>query len=77
MQLRNESDKQFTDISSEEFREYQTPFGDYRIEQPTQLAVTENGHRVLDASGVSHYIDISKGFFLKWKAKDGQPHFVK
>jgi uncharacterized membrane protein len=75
--LRNESDHEFTDISSEQYRVYQTPFGTKRIDNPLSLAVTPIGHRVLDAQGISHYIDISKGFFLEWKAKEGKPHFVK
>lgn len=77
MDLRNSTEHKFTDISSEEWREYKTPFGTYRIENPVQLATTENGHRVLDAAGVSHYVDIRQGFFLSWKAKEGKPHFVK
>jgi hypothetical protein len=77
IQLNNKSEHKFTDISSEEFREYQTPFGTYKINNPAWLATTENGHRILDESGCSHYVDTRKGFFLSWKVKEGQPHFVK
>lgn len=77
MELRNGTDLEFTDISSEEWRKYTTPFGTYDIQSPKWLATTPNGHRVLDGEGVSHYIDISKGFFLSWKAIGNNPHFVK
>jgi hypothetical protein len=75
--FRNESGLEFADISSEEWREYHTPAGSYRIDAPLRLNVSDNGHRVFDASGHSHYVDTRGGFFLRWKAKDGQPHFVK
>lgn len=77
MELRNQSQLEFIDISSEKWRNYITPVGTYSIHDPKYLAVTENGHRVLDSNGVSHYIDISKGFFLSWEAKEGKPHFIK
>lgn len=68
--------KDATDISSEQYREYN--FGTeklVRIENPLQLKVSGGGHRVLDAQGISHYIP--KGWFhLSWKARDGQPAFV-
>lgn len=77
MEFRNESGKEFTDISSEAWRSYRTPAGELFITEPLQLSVSDNGHRVFDASGHSHYIDTRQGFILIWKAKDGQPHFVK
>lgn len=78
MQLRNESGLAFTDIASEEWREY--IFGDgfkIHIECPIALNVSKSGgHRVLDGSGVSHYIP--RGWkHLKWIASPGYPHFVK
>jgi hypothetical protein len=77
MELRNNTDLEFTDISSEEWRKYVTPFGTYDVQSPTHLNVSENGHRILDAEGVSHFIDTSKGFFISWKAIGNNPHFVK
>jgi hypothetical protein len=76
MKFINGSKREFLDISSEEWREYKTLAGTQRIENPLQLSVSDNGHRVFDAQGVSHYIDTRKGFFLSWKAKDGQPNFI-
>lgn len=74
--LRNESDYTFTDISSERWREYDFGGVSVRIDDPQYLAVSDNGHRVLDADGVSHYIGFG-GFYFKWQAADGEPHFVK
>lgn len=79
--MKNTSQHKFTDITSEEWREYifPTPEGRFvkrRIDNPTHLSVSESGgHRLLDAAGVSHYIP--KGWIeLAWKAKEGQPNFV-
>lgn len=91
MEFRNQSDKQFTDISSEEYRTYRFALvqpvfvdkevgwittNDVTINQPLQLSVSENGHRIFDASGSCHYIP-SGWIHLEWKVKEGQPHFVK
>ncbi len=77
MELKNESSNKFVDISSEESRHYDFPGGDtVHISKPCWLSVSSGGHRLLDADGVSHYVP--KGWFhLRWKAKEGQPHFVK
>jgi hypothetical protein len=77
MQFKNESGLEFTDISSEAFREYTLANGGaLRIDQPLHLHVSESGHRVFAADGTSHYIP--KGWLaLKWQAKEGSPHFVK
>jgi hypothetical protein len=78
MELRNESTNEFTDITSEEYRMYVFSSGDQlRIDSPVALSVSESGgHRVFDAAGNSYYIP--KGWdYLQWRAKDGQPHFVK
>jgi hypothetical protein len=72
----NESSNNFVDISSEEYRTYSFGNSEVTIKEPLRLAVSNNGHRVFDASGVSHYIP--KGWIhLSWKAKTGRPHFVK
>jgi hypothetical protein len=77
-ELRNATDLKFEDISSEQFREYVFPEGEtVRIESPLKLHVSESdAHRILDAKGESHYIP-PKWIHLRWKSKDGEPHFVK
>lgn len=76
VEFRNDSDLEFEDISSEQWREYTFVGGQtVRIDKPLKLYVSENGHRILDSCGVSHYVPLS-WIHLKWKAKDGQPHFV-
>ena len=81
MEFKNESNNKFTDISSEEVRTYRFVDNGYWtevvIEKPLKLHVSKaGGHRVFDESGTSHYIP--KGWrHLTWKAKKGQPHFVK
>ena len=74
----NATDLTFTDISSEQWREYQFLGGDtVQIERPLQLNVSDSGgHRVFDAEGVSHYVP-SGWFHLTWIAKGGAPNFVK
>jgi len=75
--MNNRSAHKFTDISSEEFREYTFPTGlKVRIDAPTDLAVSASGgHRILDAAGMSHYVP-PQWVHLTWKAKPGQPNFV-
>lgn len=77
-EFNNQSGLEFTDISSEEFRQYEFPCGRrLRIKEPLWLHVSEaGGHRVFDNTGVSHYIP-GTWIHLFWKAKEGQPHFVK
>jgi len=77
-EFNNASDLDFTDISSEQWREYQFLGGEtVRIDAPLKLNVSESkGHRIFDAQGVSHYIPAG-WIHLKWMSKDGQPNFVK
>jgi hypothetical protein len=77
IELRNESPNTFVDISSEDFRRYDFAGGDaIVIDKPLYLSVNAGGHRLLDASGISHYVP--KGWIhLCWRAKEGEPHFVK
>ena len=77
-EFNNASDLEFTDISSEQWREYQFLGGQaIRIEAPLKLNVSASGgHRVFDAEGVSHYVPAG-WIHLKWTAKDGAPNFVK
>lgn len=77
-EFKNATDLEFTDISSEQWREYHFIGGEIvRIEGPLRLNVSESrGHRIFDAAGVSHYIPAG-WIHLKWKGKDGAPNFVK
>jgi hypothetical protein len=61
------------DISSEEYRTYDfSDGGSITIKKPLRIKVSENGHRILDADGVSHYVP--KGWIhLYW---EGDPPFV-
>jgi len=76
--FKNATDLKFTDISSEEWREYRFLGGEVvRIDRPLMLNVSEsNGHRIFDALGVSHYVPPT-WIHLRWKVKDGEPNFVK
>lgn len=67
---------EWKDITSEEYRIYNFPDMQIMINQPIKVLVSSSGsHRVLDASGKSHWI--SAGFkHIEWKAKDGEPNFV-
>lgn len=68
---------EFTDISSEKWRKYY--FKDYEvlIVYPKELNVSASGgHRVLDSEGTSHYIPTG-WVHLEWKAKEGEPKFVR
>lgn len=64
------------DITSEEYRIYSFSDMKIKIDQPIKVLVSHSGsHRVLDASGKSHWI--SAGFkHIEWKAKDGEANFV-
>lgn len=77
MQLNNQSNYTFFDVTSEEYREYVfLRKGTIRIDNPVAVAVSKSGHRILDAEGVSHFVS-NEWQAINWKAKDGQPHFVK
>ena len=67
----------WADISSEQFRVYEFPDKEVRIDNPLMLSVSKSGgHRIFDAQGVSHYVPTGYRH-LYWKVKKGQPHFVK
>jgi hypothetical protein len=76
--MNNQSNYQFTDISSEQFRVYVFERGaEIKIDAPTHLSVSKSGgHRLFDSNGVSHYIPAG-WIHLYWVSKDGQPNFVK
>lgn len=78
IELRNATDTQFVDISSEKSRTYRFPNNELvHIPFPQYLNVSRTGgHRILNSHGVSFYIP--KGWImLSWEVKDGEPHFVK
>lgn len=77
VQIKNESDYDFEDISTEEYRVYD--FGDdgeITIENPEYLAVSNSGHRILDGDETSHYVPYGWKH-LYWKAGKDDAHFVK
>lgn len=77
MEFKNESGLEFTDISSEESRVYTFPNGSVTVLGPTHLHVSKSGgHRIFSIDGLSRYIP-SGWICLTWKAKRGQPNFVK
>jgi hypothetical protein len=76
VEFRNESANKFVDISSEQYRVYTFAEASVKIDNPQQLSVSAGGHRLFDGQGNSWYIP--KGWIsLSWKAREGQPHFVK
>ena len=79
MEVRHSTELKFTDISSEDFREYADASGVfYRIDKPLWLAVSASGnHRVLDAAGVSHAIDLKARCGIRWRVAADKPHFVR
>lgn len=63
---------EFSDISSEQYREYVFPTGTVRIENPRQLNISQSGgHRIVDATRLSHYIP-SGWIHLMWRVKPGE-----
>ncbi len=74
----NESENDFTDISSEQSRTYN--FGSkgfVKVSEPLFLNVSDSGgHRIFSADGQSHYIP-SGWIHLSWQARPGFPSFVK
>jgi len=63
------------DISSEVYRLYRFPKGEsVMIKKPAILIVSDNGHRVVDKEGYSHYIPYG-WIHLKFKVEKDEPHF--
>ena len=74
-EINNQSNLVFNDISSEAWREYEFDNKVIHIDEPLALNVSKNGHRVIAADEVVHYIP--KGWVhLSWRAKEGEPHIV-
>ena len=77
LDLRNQSGLEFTDISSERWREYLFADGEtVVIDNPLQLHVSQTGHRILDAQGISHFVPTTWKQ-LRWEARENAPHFVR
>ena len=77
IKLNNKGSYDFIDISHEMWREYKFPNDEkVFIRNPTDLAISATGHRVLTSNGVSHFIPFG-WIHLSWKSKEGAPHFVK
>ena len=76
--FRNGTQHKFDDISSEKYREYVFSDTTIRIDNPVALNVnySNQGHRVFDGQGVSHYIP-GGWKEIKWEVDDDEPHFVK
>ncbi len=72
----NKGENSFIDIDSEVSRTYRFSDMNITIENPLKLCVKDNGHRVWDAQGVSHYVP-SGWRHLSWTVKEGKPNFVK
>lgn len=68
------SDLTTSDLTKEEYREYDFGGRVYRIESPKTLYMRKGGstHRVLDAAGVVHCIPAPGvgGCALRWKPKN-------
>ena len=59
------------DLTKEEWREYDFLGEDYRIYNPVKLWITTHSHRVLDESGVVHWIPFNKeNDIFRWKPRD-------
>lgn len=90
IELRNETELEFIDISSEKERTYHFPMlfnheahsnkkGHLwlTIHEPQWLHVSKSGgHRILTINEQCYYIP-PKWYFLSWIPKENEPHFVK
>lgn len=89
--IKNQSNREFKDISSEKYRYYVYPgyVGTITdgglselvntinrvINNPIGLSVSKSGHYVIDNKGTTHFMPF--GFVeLTWKPKDGRPNVV-
>jgi len=68
-----------SDLTVEEWREYDFGGRVYRIENPVELWTRKGGstHRVVDANGVAHCLPApgQLGCVLRWKQKAGSVSF--
>jgi hypothetical protein len=64
-------------ISGELYRIYEFKDKNVTVNDPIALNVSKGGgHRVINADGESFYIP-SGWYCIRWKAREGVPHFVK
>ena len=79
IELRNATDLEFVDISSERRREYRNASGVFHsVDEPQYLAISPSGnHRILDAAERCHAVDLAAGVAVIWTVHDGAPHFVR
>ncbi len=66
----------FKEISTEEWREYTFSNGKVRIDKPMWIHIKRqtdslHSHRIMDGSGVSHYIP-SGWLSISWKSPEGK-----
>lgn len=75
----NESNLEFTDISSETDREYIRFTDTLKLEgDPLYLNVSKRDtHRLYTSEGWCYYVNPKEGWAIRWKVKEGSPHFVK
>ena len=64
------------DISTEIYRTYNFggEKGKIKIVAPLTLVVSDNGHRIVDEKGLSHYIPYG-WIHLHWKVDEGEAKF--
>lgn len=77
MEITNNPNLKFDSLEDEQFRVYEFVDGSsFKIENPVALNVSgSGGHRVLDGTGLSHYIPTG-WVHLYWKVKEGAPAFA-
>jgi len=66
-----------SDLTDEEYREYEFGGQTYRINNPLKLFLRAGGttHRVLDSEGIVHCVPAVGNFncILRWKPRAGTP----
>lgn len=77
-ELRNQSENEFKDISTEIYRKYRFPSGVVvKIDEPQYLSVSASGgHRVVDSKQLCHYVPAG-WVEITWEVPEDKPHFVK
>jgi len=76
--LRNMTDREFTDISSEAWREYILTDGTcLEITNPQWLHISDSGHYVVDSINRVYFVPHASIFTMQWQVKSGHPHFGK
>jgi hypothetical protein len=77
IELRNESHRTFTDISSEEVRSYLLATGQKMdILRPQWLSISSTGHHYIVALSGDVFCVAPGWMALSWLPIEGAPHFV-